>query len=240
MCNRLTRDESEVDEFSERHRLTGDDIARLLPTWNASPGTDQPVVAMDSAGRVRIIPMRWGLRSRSGDGPVPTNARAETLAQRPMFRPLLARRRCVIPASGWYEWRREAVGRRPYFLTATDRSLVGFAGLYDAWRDEDGMLEATYCIITVPAAPAIADVHDRMPAILRAADETVWLDGRAADARRVLPLLRSYPDDLLMAHPVGPGVNDPRRDAPDLIRPVRQTEDDGEKPLQVALELAFA
>lgn len=241
MCNRVAREEQEVEEFSERHRLSGEDVARLLlPTWNAAPGTLQPVVVVDSAGYPRVRAMRWGLLSRRDDGgPTPSNARAETVGDRPRFRDLLPRRRCLVPATGWYEWRREHGCRQPYFLTTTDRRLIAFAGLFDAWVEGEEIV-ASYCVVTVPPAVSIAHVHHRMPVILHADDEATWLSPTVTEPRRLLPLLRPYLADRLAAYPVDFAVNNPRSDGPDLIRPVDGRAADADLPRQAALPFGAA
>lgn len=220
MCGRLTREQGADMEFSERHRLSGADLdlLNLGLTWNAAPGQPLPVIVEDAQGRPHVRHMQWGLRARHGDGPKPINARAETLLQRAMFRNLVPSRRCLVPATGWYEWRPEGGKRQPYYLSVTDHPLFTFAGLYDAWIDNDGAVVGSYCIITTTPAPSIAHVHDRMPVVLAPDDEARWLDRGLRDPRAVLPLLRAYPDDRLTSHRVGAGVNRTGNDGPDLIR----------------------
>lgn len=221
MCGRLTREQGADMEFSERHRLSGADLdlLNLGLTWNAAPGQLLPVIVEDARGRPHVRQMAWGLRARHGDGPTPINARAETLLQRQMFRHLLPTRRCLVPATGWYEWRPEGGRRQPFYLSVTDQPLFTFAGLYDAWIGEDGAIVGSYCIVTTTPAPSISHVHDRMPVVLAPEDEARWLDRRLRDPRAVLPLLCPYPDDRLTSRPVGTGVNRPGNDGPDLIRP---------------------
>lgn len=238
MCGRLTREKTpDDDDFSERHRLSGRDLDQLKLglTWNATPGMLLPVVVEGSSRQPHVRPMRWGLLQRNGDGPNPINARAETLLQKPMFRMPFRRTRCLIPATGWYEWKTEGGRRRPWYLTTTDHALFTLAGLYDAWRDEDGEIVASYCIITTRPADTIAHVHDRMPVILRPEDEARWLDRSQRDPRTLLPLLRPYAPDRLTCHPVGPMVGNPANDGPELIAPIGEKEQVATGPTQLAL-----
>ncbi len=239
MCGRLTREQGADMEFSERHRLSGADLdlLNLGLTWNAAPGQLLPIIVEDAQGRPHVRQMSWGLRARHGDGPTPINARAETVLQRPMFRHLLPGRRCLVPATGWYEWRPEGGRRQPYYLSVTDQPLFTFAGLYDAWVGEDGAIVGSYCLITTTPAPSIAHVHDRMPVVLLPEDEARWLDRDRRDPREVLPLLAPYADDRLTSRRVGPGVNRAGNDGPDLIQPSGRRHPTGSLALQAALPL---
>lgn len=242
MCGRLTREQGADMEFSERHRLSGADLdlLNLGLTWNAAPGQLLPVIVEDARGRPHVRQMHWGLRARHGDGPTPINARAETLLQRPMFRHLLPTRRCLVPATGWYEWRPEGGKRQPYYLSVTDHPLFTFAGIYDAWLEADGTIVGSYCIITTIPAPSIAHVHDRMPVVLAPEDEARWLDRDLRDPRVLLPLLRAYPDDRLTSHPVGAGVTRAGNDGPDLIQRRPGQASGSGVPTQAALPLGAA
>jgi len=149
---------------------------------------------------------------------LPINARAETLRERPLFRGAIARSRCIIPADGFYEWQR-IPGRKtkqPVYIRRDDRALVGFAGLYSVGTDG----RASCAIITTEPNALVARIHDRMPAILDPAAESLWLDPALTDPVAVLECLRPCPADLLVAYPVSPRVSSPREDGPSLIEPL--------------------
>ncbi len=210
-------------ELSERFQLRQIPFA-LFPTFNAAPSQELPVVVADDDGERSLRLMRWGLVPRwrkpgQASSVAPINARAETLLEKPMFRPLVGTRRCLIPASGFYEWQRAGGRKQPYFIHPRDGSLVGLAGLYD--ESADGV--ASYAIVTTAPNQLVAPLHDRMPAILRPEDEADWLSRDIVDPRAAQALLHPYPAEAMAADPVSPAVNNPRNDGPELIAPVEQT-----------------
>lgn len=225
MCGRYVVEG--VQELSERFQLQ--DVGFLFePTFNAAPSELLPVVVEGDAGERQLRLMRWGLIPRwskpGGKGVQPINARAETLREKPMFRPLLSRRRCIVPASGFYEWRREGGAKQPYFLTTNDRAVFGFAGLYDETTDPDADGPATaagsYTIITTGANDAVAAIHDRMPVILRPEHEAAWLSHEVTDPLEIEQLLAPRPASEMLTYPVSKAVNNARNDQPDLIEPL--------------------
>ena len=222
MCGRYVVETHQ--ELSERFQLR--QVPLQLPTtYNAAPSQELPVIVEDDDGERTVRLMRWGLLPRwrkPGEGRTvaPINARAETLLEKPMFRPLVGRKRCIVPANGFYEWRRDGARKQPFYLTAKDGSLFGFAGLYDETTDPDGEILGSYTIITTNPNPLVAPLHDRMPAILRLGDEDEWLSREETDPHAAQALLQPYPAEAMTVYAVGPGVNNPRNDSPTLIAPV--------------------
>jgi len=182
------------------------------------------VVAND--GRQQIEYFRWGLvPSWAKDVSIGTkliNARAETVAEKPSFRTAFKRRRCLIPASGFYEWQRNATGnaaKQPYFLRRKDKKPFAFAGLWETWRAPDGSELPTCTIITTKPNALVQQIHDRMAVILREESFRDWIDpSPGTDA--LLELLTPFPADLMEMIPVSRAVNTPRNDGPELIAPV--------------------
>ncbi len=209
-----------IDDLGARFRVRVPAVG-LEPRFNIAPGTDVPVVVAGGADR-RMELMRWGLiPSRARDPSVGRrliNARAETLAEKPSFRALVRRRRCLIPASGFYEWAPAAGGRIPYHIRRKDGRLFAFAGLYDEWRDPAGIPVATCVIITTTPNDLLRPIHDRMPAILREADEERWLAPEALPAAVLGDVLAPCPADELEAYPVSTAVNNPENEGEGLIR----------------------
>jgi putative SOS response-associated peptidase YedK len=209
--------------FSDAPTLAGlFDLAgfpELAPRYNIAP--TQPVVAVRSgeAGR-QLVRLRWGLVAPwAKDTKVaPINARAETAADKPMFRAALRKRRCLVPASGFYEWLALAGGKRkqPYCFRPGDERPWAFAGLWERWQGPDGPVESC-AILTTAANEVVRPVHDRMPVILPRQHWAAWLDPQAQDAGQLVPLLRPYPADALSAYPVGLAVNNPRNDRPECL-----------------------
>lgn len=219
MCGRYTHYFT-WRQLHELYRLlTPRDPRPVAARYNAAPTQELPVVIADTEGR-ELRMMRWGLIpywSKDGGQPYSTiNARAESIATKPAFREPFRRRRCLVPASGFYEWRREGKYKQPYYITLPDGPMT-FAGLWDRWRGPEGPVH-TFTIVTTAAAPAIAHLHDRMPAILAGDDWDAWLDPETP-----LPvledLLRPWEGRLEICA-VSRAVNSPAPDDPGLIEPI--------------------
>jgi putative SOS response-associated peptidase YedK len=193
---------------AERYRATVADEPPP-PSWNVAP-TDPVSVVVDRGEGRELRTFNWGLiPSWATDRRIASkliNARAETVATKPAFRVALARRRCLVPADGWYEWR----DRKPFFIHVDQP--VAFAGLYERNGDT-----RTFTIVTTAAAPDIAYLHDRMPVVLGPEDWAEWLDPRHEDLDAVCALLR--PREGFEAYRVGTAVNDVRRNGPQLLDP---------------------
>ncbi|MFQ5955363.1 MAG: SOS response-associated peptidase [Kiloniellales bacterium] len=196
----------------------------LPPRYNIAPSQEAPVVRTHEAGGRGLALMCWGLipswAKEARVGYKMINARAETVAQKPAFRTALRHRRCLVPADGFYEWRKLGKLRQPYRITLTDGGPFAFAGLWERWRAPDRQLVESFTIITTEANRLLRPIHDRMPVILDAADYEAWLDtgGIAPDeaARR----LRPYPAAGLAAFPISTRINSPRNDDPACIVPL--------------------
>jgi putative SOS response-associated peptidase YedK len=194
------------------------------PRYNIAP--TQPVaVVRVLGGRRQLNLVRWGLVPSWVEDPrdfsLLINARAETAAERPAFSAALRYRRCLFPATGFYEWRRGSNGvRQPYWIRARSTGLIALAGLWETWSDRDGGEIDTACILTTSANATVAPVHDRMPVIIAPGDFDRWLANRGDPSDEIADLLRPPPDDLLEAVPIGDRVNDVANDGPDLQDPV--------------------
>jgi len=157
----------------------------LRPRYNIAPTTPVDVVRLDAEGRRELVSMRWGLvpyfwKRTLKEVPATFNARAETVADKPMFRDAFKRRRCIIPASGFYEWTGGKNDKAPHLFSAADGSpILAFAGLWERWKSPEGE-EVLSCTIIVSGASAwMAPYHDRMPVLLREANFARWLSGEA-------------------------------------------------------------
>ncbi len=176
-------------------------------------------------GDRKVVYMTWGLvPSWSQDrrtGHHPINAQAETISDKPMFARLVERMRCLIPASGFYEWKNTKRGKIPYYIHRKDEALFAFAGLYDVWKGEDPPF-CSCTIVTTAPNPVITPLHDRMPAILRREDESTWLAESTPDPIALTHLLSPYPAEDLESYPVSLRVNDTTQDSRALIGPLKQ------------------
>ncbi|HEX5047662.1 MAG TPA: SOS response-associated peptidase [Gammaproteobacteria bacterium] len=194
----------------------------LEPHFNITPGQAVAAVRVGRDGRRRLDVLQWGLvpfwAKDRRIGYKLINARLESLADKPAFREALSRRRCLIAASGFYEWADAGEGakRRPHFVRTTDDTLLAFAGLWERWRGADGAPLETCTIVTTAANAALAPIHDRMPLAVARADLATWLDP-ATSLDELSALAARGPS--LEAWPVGTAVNDPRNDDERLIEP---------------------
>jgi putative SOS response-associated peptidase YedK len=222
MCGRYVLNAPE--DLSERFQLRQLSIS-LPTTWNAAPTNELPVIIETSDGEHEARSMKWGLIPRwakPGDKKsiAPINARAETLTEKPMFRNLIKKNRCLVPANGFYEWKNLGDHKQPYFISVPDDPLFAFAGLYDESQNEDGDTIGTYTIITTSANELMSQLHERMPVILHRDDEEEWLDREVTDPAQVQRLLGPYPAEEMEAVPVSRKVNNVRNDGPELLEPV--------------------
>jgi putative SOS response-associated peptidase YedK len=201
------------------------DVASVPPveaTFNAAPSTPLPVIVEQDGQRTAQL-MRWGLVPHWAKDPhigfKMINARAETVAEKPSYRTSLRRQRCLVPARGFYEWRKDGNAKLPYYIHLRDDSLFAFAGLYDTWQDEGEPLR-TFTIITTKPNGLVEPIHDRMPAILHKDEEALWLDPEVQDTGLLTALLRPYPDDEMEAYQVSTRVNSPANNDPTVLAPV--------------------
>ena len=196
-----------------RHYGTDNDLD-LKARYNVSPGTTCPLIRLHDDNRELAL-LHWGFIPHwAKDTKLkPINAKAETVNQKPFFRDAFKKRRCLIPANGYYEWRKEKKGKQPYYIRPIGMELISFAGLWDIWEGPDGNIES-FTIITTDANEKTADIHNRMPVVIEPRDYDPWLiEGDKS-------LLRPCPDSLLECYKVPTLVNKPDNEGNDLIKPV--------------------
>lgn len=218
MCGRFTL-VSPFVAVAERFRLA--EPAGLRPRYNIAPG--QEILCVLGDGKNRLESLRWGLIPSWAKDPAIgnrlINARAETLAEKPSFRQAFARRRCLVVADGFYEWRSAGKRKVPVYIFLKSRTPFGFAGLYETWKAPDGTVIRTCTIITTEANDLLRPIHDRMPVILPERVEGDWLDPAETRLERLQSLLRPFPPDEMDAYEVTPVVNNAAHDTPDCILP---------------------
>lgn len=223
MCGRFTL-RTPPAELAEIFSLIRE--PELRPRYNIAPG--QPVAAIvfdEQRSPHELVMLRWGLVPSWAKDPKigyrTINARADTVATKPAFRSAFRRRRCLIPADGFYEWQKlDAKHKQPYLISRRDERPFAFAGLYEHWSAPDGAALDTCTIITTDANAPLSVLHDRMPVILDEAAYDVWLDPSRQDLAELEALLRPAPDDLLHFVPVSTLVNNPRNDTPECVAAV--------------------
>jgi putative SOS response-associated peptidase YedK len=204
-------------EAFKKYFGTEDDDLDWSPRYNIAPTQVVPIVRQHAREPKRTLAsMRWGLiPSWATDlsiGAKLINARAETAAEKPAFRDALQRRRCLIPADGFFEWKKLGKGTQPYCFTLVDDSVFAFAGIWDRWRDPDKQWIETCSILTTTPNAVMAHVHDRMPVILRPDDYDLWLDPGFTKLEGLLELMKPYDARLMKKHPVSTRVGDPKND----------------------------
>jgi putative SOS response-associated peptidase YedK len=229
MCGRYTLTNPDPAKLRARFALGESVKIQAEPRYNVAP-TD-PVIAVQrreegerDAGLLRwgLVPGRWA--ERKGERPL-INARAETLASQPAFAESFRQRRCLIPADGFYEWRKDERGKTPIWVARTDGELYAFAGVWAELppkKGSGGEVLHSCAIVTCPPSEVIRPIHDRMPVILTPDAEEAWLSPELSE-EELLALLTPYPDGLLELREVGDFVNDVRDDGPHLLEPRVET-----------------
>jgi len=194
------------------------------PRYNIAPSQDILAARYDDEGKGEIVALKWGLiPSWVKDlkkAHKPINAKVETVAESPYFRVAIKKRRCLIPANGFYEWQPRGKVKQPYLIHRLDDAVFFFAGLWETWTSNDGEVVETTTILTTDANDLIAPLHNRMPVIMQKASYEPWLDRSNLDPKRVLALLSLYPSKLLEVFPVSTVVNSPKNDIPECIQPL--------------------
>lgn len=193
--------------------------------YNIAPSSGVPVIRQAPDGQRRMDLLRWGLipnwAKDESIGVKLNNARGESVAEKPSFRTAYRKRRCIVPASGFYEWQvvPGQKWKQPYYVTLTDGNPMAMGGLWESWTNPDGEIIRTFCIITTAANETMAPIHDRMPVILPSETWKDWLDP-TADLTRVTPMLAPMAPEAIETRRVSRKVSNAREDGPELIEPV--------------------
>lgn len=189
------------------------------PRYNIAPRTDTAVVQNETPDEINEL--NWGIRPHWVDDPDdwhhPINARAESVDEKPSFREAFKKRRCLIPASNFYEWTGPKGSRRPFFIGVEDRELFAMAGLWETWS-ENGTEFQSFTIITTDANEVVGELHNRMPLILKSDEEQRWLE--EDDPDELQSMLDPFPDEQTRSYEVSTKVNSTANDGPELIEPL--------------------
>ncbi|HXH21108.1 MAG TPA: SOS response-associated peptidase [Dehalococcoidia bacterium] len=224
MCGRFTLTRQERSEIAAELGVPVESLPASVyrPRYNIAPTDPHWIVRVRYEDR-ELLPARWGLvNSWAKDAKraaLQINARAETIATLPPFRDAFRRRRCIVPADGFFEWTGTKEARQPLWFHRPDGRLLLFAGLYETWQPAPGERQRTFTIITTRANRLMAPVHDRMPAILLEEAVDDWLDPRREDVEALAKLLVPAPEGLLAATPVSSRVNSVKNDDPSCLEP---------------------
>ncbi|ABI57484.1 protein of unknown function DUF159 [Alkalilimnicola ehrlichii MLHE-1] len=189
------------------------------PRYNITPGTAIPAFLSDGGKGAELAALHWGFRPAwAREGPMPINARAEKAATSPYFREAFARRRCLVPADGWFEWQEAEGGKQPYFVTQRPRATAPVLFLAGLWTPGPDGTPGSCAILTEPAAPVLAHIHHRQPVVLDPECRWAWLDPDLRDRRAIRQAVRRLDPARLYAYPVSRRVNRPAEDDPGLIK----------------------
>lgn len=220
MCGRFTLQQAEQLPLRFAATATPEVGAALTPRYNIAPTLPIPIVVETEPGARQIELAHWGLTPHKSTGKsfLAFNARAETVAERPLFRRLLPHSRCLIPSDGFIEWAKVGKARDPHFFGLANGEIFAFAGLLDRWTDADGRPRAACTILTTAPNDLVGQIHDRMPVILPRDEEATWLDPQVTALGDLLPLLAPYPAGAMTTWALDRAINNSRSDSPDLLR----------------------
>lgn len=221
MCGRYVLKRKDLDALMQQ--LGVKDPRDFVSRYNIAPTTVIPAIRTRAAAR-EAVPLQWGLVPRwaktSQEGARLSNARAEGIASKPAFREAFKKRRCVVPASGFYEWQTIGKQKFPWYFQLRDESPLLLAGIWENGRSPEGVELETCALITTTPNPVVAALHDRMPAILRGEAIDTWLNPTLEDPAQLEALLGPLPGELMMSTPVSPRMNSVRYDGPDCLERV--------------------
>jgi len=221
MCGRY------ISRFSDKQKLPPELavlVQPLSPRYNIAPQQTAPIIRMTD-GKPVFEELRWGFRPAwlKDKNKAQINARAETLFSKPMFKHSALNRRCLVLASGWYEWQQTSEGKQPFVFHLKDDALFAFAGIWTRWHTEgeEQQDSDSYAIVTMDASPVAAPVHNRMPVVLNAGDCMSWLGSSEQGADHLAKLIRPYDGKDLDVYPVSTYVNSPKNTGQQCIEPSR-------------------
>jgi putative SOS response-associated peptidase YedK len=223
MCGRFVL-ENTPEQIRETYRLTN--VPDLSPRYNIAPSQPVAVVRQHNGGDRELAFLQWGLvpawSKDAAIGYKMINARCETVQEKPSFRQAFLARRCVIPASGFYEWEKSGKEKVPHYIHLRDGQVMSLAGLWEKWKSPEGKVLETCTILTTTANGLVKELHDRMPVILHSDELDLWLNRDIDQIERLEQLFHPYPADQLAQSIVSKAVNSPAFDEPACILAIQQ------------------
>lgn len=223
MCGRYSLNNSK-EELKEWFDADSFDVDTIQPNFNVAPTDLMPVTGENKEGRRSILPFRWGLlpfwAKKKDQSYSMINARAETIDTKRSYKSSFRKYRCLVPASGFYEWKNKGGEKIPYYIYPTHEPMFAFAGIYNVWKSPEGERIPTYTIITTDANEKIKNLHDRMPVMLLKEEWNEWLDPNNHDTDSLKDLLRPFPVDALDYYKVAKKVSNVRNNSRELIEPL--------------------
>lgn len=224
MCGRFAFD-ADLGQVTNRFDA-GTSLSSVSRHYNVAPGMQMPIILRQSPNTAVLA--RWGLIPFWAKDPKigykMINARAEGIAEKPAFRRPFRGQRCLVPTTGFYEWRHVDGDKVPYYIHLKTESLFAFAGLYDEWKDVEGRGLLTFTIIMTAPNALMQPIHDRMPVIFGKDEEGMWLDADFQDINILQKLLDPYPASEMEAYPVSKAVNNPENDTKSTLHRVDERD----------------
>jgi putative SOS response-associated peptidase YedK len=221
MCGRFVLEIS-PELLMKVYRLPS--IPDWQPRYNIAPGQNVAVIRQHNGGDRALAWLQWGLipswAKEQSIGHKMINARCETVHEKPSFKHAFQARRCIIPASGFYEWEKRGPEKIPHYIHLRDHQIMSFAGLWEKWTSSEGKTLETCTILTTAANSLLKKLHDRMPVILHSEEIELWLNRGIDDVNRLKGLFHPYPSDQLAEYVVSKAVNHPANDSPACITPL--------------------
>jgi len=221
MCGRFVLKDN-IEDLSSCFHIDNVEDLFLEARYNIYPGQNVPVIIMEE--RKKFVMMRWGLVPSWSNDPLIgfqiINARAETLSQKPSFKNSFKKHRCIIPCSGFYEWKKlDKKTKVPYFIRLRNGTPFALAGLWDR-RNKDGGNLTTFTIITTTPNNIIEPIHDRMPVILKSENHDMWINPDITDTENISDFLKPYPSEEMELYEISTFVNNPKNDSAECMEPI--------------------
>ncbi len=214
MCGRFQLN-AEQAVLEAEYKAHFEDVPNF-PMYNVAPTTTMPVILNEDPSLIQMV--RWGLTPSWSKKDL-INVRAETIAEKKTFKKSFEERRCLVPSTGFYEWKKTEGGKKiPYYIGLKDEEIFSFAGIWSTYKNEDGENVREFAIITTTPNELTAKIHDRMPVILKKEDEATWLNEE--DLNIVGSLMKSYPASDMRTHQISTKINNPKYNDAALINPL--------------------
>ncbi|MDO8541688.1 MAG: SOS response-associated peptidase [Opitutaceae bacterium] len=237
MCGRYVLKRKDLEALLQHFGIRS--LEEFHSRYNIAPTTIVPAIRTSAEGGREAVPLRWGLVPSWAKDPAGgarlCNARAEGIAAKPAFRHAFRKKRCLVPASGFYEWQTLGRTKLPWYFSRRDEQPFVFAGLWESWRSPAGTELETCSLITTDANPVVGQIHDRMPVILAGSGVEEWINPEHEEPEKLLPLLRPFPAEEMSGRPVNPQVNSVATEGPECLEPAPVLPAPGSEGPQLSL-----
>jgi len=226
MCGRFAQGDMDAIYSKYRVKVPAKLKKQIRERYNIAPAQPVPVINRTKTNENKLEIMKWGLIPSWAKDPnigyKMINARSETVDKKPSFKSSLKSRRCIVPATGFYEWKKSNSHKIPHYIHLKDEKVFSLAGLYDTWKDKGGKTMTTFTVLTTEPNKLVEPIHNRMPVILEKDEEEPWLDKKVNETGALLEMLDPYPESRMSEHTVSTAVNVTKTEGKQLIRPLNK------------------